>query len=708
VPRSETARIAHFGIFEIDLQSGELRRNGLKVKLQEQPFQILALLLEHPGEVVTREELRRTLWAADTFVDFEHGLNAAIKRLRVALGDSAETPVFIQTLPKRGYRFLAPIHASNDASAGAELAKPPLFTRKSLLNRRFLLTLSLLIFVPVALFVGQRRWGFITAHSVAVLAPSPKIVPFTSFPGVESDPAFSPDGKQIAFVWDGDSGRDTNVYVKFIGGEKPLQISKSGGSVYSPAWSPDGHYVAFERCSGGPCGSFLVPALGGAERKLSDKAAGIGLSWSSDGKLLVFSAKDSAADPFYISLLSLGTLERRHLSSPPAGMIGDYQPSFSPDGKTVAFNRISSPMVNDIYVTSVDGGEARRVTFDQAIVDGITWTFDGRSVVFASNRAGGETLWMAPISGGTPERLSVGGTTASQPTISRNGDALAYRQGFSHANIWSLELDASGRSVGLPRPLIVSTSWDGGPQFSPDGSKIVFQSARSGSSEVWVANADGSDPVQLTSHIGMSGTPRWSPDGKFIAFDSRPNEHSHIFVVPAMGGSARQLTDGNFEDSVPSWSRDGRWIYFTSNRVGTWQLFKVPDQRGESIQVTKKGGFAAFESLDGQSLYFCKDNDYGIWKMTPPGAEETRILPLSLDWGEWAVATRGIYFVDPSTPEPTINLFDFATRRISRIAKVERSQTVDVPAIDVSPDGRTIAFLRVENVGDIVLVENFH
>lgn len=454
-----------------------------------------------------------------------------------------------------------------------------------------------------------------------------------------------------------------------------------------------------------------MPALGGAERNLTDKAAGTGLSWSRDGKFLVFSARDSDADyadPFYIKLLSLETLEVRHISSPPASIIGDHQPSISPDGKTVAFNRISSPMVTDIYLTSIYGGETKRLTFDRAIVDGVTWTSDGGSVVFASSRGGGRSLWSMAVSDGTPELLSIGGTTAGRPAISRDGDKLAYRQGFSHANIWSLELDASGRRVGLPRPLIVSTSWDGGPQFSPNGTKITFQSARSGSSEVWIANADGSDSVQLTSHVGMSGTPRWSPDGKFIAFDSRPNGHSHIFVVPAVGGSARQVTDGNFEDSVPSWSRDGRWIYFTSNRVGIWQLFKVPARGGESIQITKKGGFAAFESLDGQSLYFCKDNDYGIWKMTPPGAEETRILPLNLDWGQWAAAARGIYFVDQTTPEPTIGLFDFDTRRISRILKVEKAQAHEVPAFDVSPDGRTIAFLQVENVGDIVLVENFH
>src|ERR1700756_5326360 len=115
MPGSEVGRIIRFGVFEIDLQGGELRRDGLKVRLQEQPFQILVMLIERPGEMVTRENLCRKLWPADTFVDFDHSLNAAVKRLRDALGESAETPIFIETLARRGYRFIAPVDGLDDS-----------------------------------------------------------------------------------------------------------------------------------------------------------------------------------------------------------------------------------------------------------------------------------------------------------------------------------------------------------------------------------------------------------------------------------------------------------------------------------------------------------------------------------------------------------------------------------------------------------------
>src|SRR5713226_9255366 len=145
MPATEPNSIVHFGVFEVALQAGELRRNGSKVKLQDQPFQVLAFLLERPGQIVTREELQARLWPVDTFVDFDHGLNAAIKRLRNALGDSAENPRFVETLARRGYRFVAPVAAKpNGTSPALQIVAPP-EPQKSRRGRIALATLSVLL-----------------------------------------------------------------------------------------------------------------------------------------------------------------------------------------------------------------------------------------------------------------------------------------------------------------------------------------------------------------------------------------------------------------------------------------------------------------------------------------------------------------------------------------------------------------------------------
>jgi Tol biopolymer transport system component len=250
------------------------------------------------------------------------------------------------------------------------------------------------------------------------------------------------------------------------------------------------------------------------------------------------------------------------------------------------------------------GGSPRRLTFDNTFVNGIAWTADGGRLIFSSRRDGSQSLWVVPLSAGEPTRLPVGGARASGPTISRRGDRLAYTQGDIHPNLWSIQTSGGGAvSHNRAQPFFSSATYNNSPQFSPDGKKVAFNSARSGDNEIWTCvAADCSDPQQLTFLKAFSGTPRWSPDSKRIVFDSRPREHSQILMVNAEGGRPVALTDGTAEDKVPSWSSDARFVYFSSNRSGASQISKIAATGGQPSQVTQHGGFAAFESSD---VRFC-------------------------------------------------------------------------------------------------------
>jgi len=584
------------------------------------------------------------------------------------------------------------------------------------------------------LLVGIAVWSYMPRPSLERSTipkseppfPPVKVVPFTSFQGRETWPVFSPDGDRIAFTWDGATGDNFDLYVKLVGAGETLRLTTHPGIENSPAWSPDGKQIAFTRFDQGRSAIYIVPALGGPERKLLQLGLGSAwfgypmVVWSTDGRWLAFTDESSPQGNPGIFLLSVETLEKRRLTSPPAQYLGDWWPAFSPDDKTLAFIRQMSEGVSDIYLAPVDGGEPRRLTLNSAAVLGLNWTPDGGSIVFKSTlREGRLRLWRMSASGGRPEPLAVGAdvvwsvTGNSPPSISRHGHRLAYVQSSDDTNIWRIEVPSSAGPANPPTKLVSSTQYEVGPQFSPDGNRIVFQSTRSGFSELWTCESDGTNPVQLTSVAPHgAGTARWSPDGRHIAFDSRPEGHADIFVTSAEGGSPRRLTTDPANDVVPSWSRDGRWIYFSSNRSGTRQVWKAPAEGGLAVQVTKQGGFAAFESPDGRLLYYAKFDSPGLWKMPVEGGVESLVLDQLQTgyWGAWAVADRGIYFINPeATPRAAIEFFSFAARRITRIALLEKEPAKFSPNLALSPDGRSILYTQLDQSGnDIMLVENFH
>jgi Tol biopolymer transport system component len=251
---------------------------------------------------------------------------------------------------------------------------------------------------------------------------------------------------------------------------------------------------------------------------------------------------------------------------------------------------------------------------------------------------------------------------------------------------------------------------ESGPQFSPDGSKIAFESTRSGAYEVWMCRSDGGGLNQVTHFNSVTGTPRWSPDGQQIAFDSRAAGNTDIFVVDSQGGSPRRFTREPSSEVAPSWSRYGRWVYFASDRTGRWEVWKMPSTGGPAVQLTHQGGFAAFESPDGRFLYYAKGLTVpGLWRIPTNGGEEVEIIS-SLEagyWGYWAVVENGIYYLD-TTAKPGINFFEIATHRITRVFDLENRPAMQAPGLAVSPDRSTILYSQLDALNnDIILVENF-
>lgn len=667
---------------------------------------VLLKLLERPGELVTREELRSVIWPADTFVDFDTGLNTVIKRLREVLRDSVEVPLFIETVPKLGYRFIAPVECFDGERAG---------TAPSLKERRISAGAKWTTAAAILLVASAVAYFLRVKESVPVM----EVVPLTGVIGKQNLASFSPDGSQVTFTLTNDPKRGNGLYTALVGGDTLLQLTDDPRDCCS-AWSPDGQAVAFSRNSEEEFNIYTVSPLGGTPRKLyarsrrglyhySTNRAQL-LAWSPDGKLVAFS-EANAEGRSAITLLSLAEHSTRRLTSPPVEHI-DSQPAFSPDGKTMAFVRTSGPgAVDDLFLVPIEGGVPRRLSFDNREIYGPpAWTEDGRHLIFSSTRAGLQSLWRLPAAGGDPRAEAEASTNAYYPAISTKAHRLAYTRRINNNKIWQLTLKDRRHGQRKASILIAAQGFASHPQFSPDGTKIAFESDRSGYQEIWVCNRDGSNPAQITSMAGYAGTPRWSPDSRSLAFDFRPKEHSEIYVVEVPAGTPRQITTvPGANNVVPSWSRDGQWVYFASRGGGKdFQVWKVPIQGGPAVQMTKKGGFAPLEADDG-FLYYAKDFSIpGIWKVPNHGGTEAAVLDTSdaPEWSEWAVVPGGMYFVNSrSSPKPILEFFDFATAGRTSISALD-GQT---QGLAVSPDRKSILYAQLDLDNEvIVLVKNFH
>jgi eukaryotic-like serine/threonine-protein kinase len=551
--------------------------------------------------------------------------------------------------------------------------------------------------------------------------PISKTVPLTSYPGRQINPAFSPDGKQVAFAWDGEQGGNFDIYIKLVDAGTPLRLTNTPANETAPAWSPDGRYIAFCRDLGERSEVWVIPALGGPERRLGESAVvdlpdwGSRLSWSPDGKFLALADRSTSASPFSLYLMSHQTGEKRRLTSAPNGYLGDIALTFSPNGKTLAFIRMRNLGTMAIYLLSLSSsgsaeGEAQRLTPDQAWIGGFDFTPDGRTIVFSSGQYANTNLWAVSAIGGKPERL-VGGENAAGISISRASNRLVYSRFSFDVNIWRIPgLNALDKNR-APTRFIASTLPDAEPQFSADGRKIVFTSSRSGTHSIWICDRDGLNAVELTSFDDTTvGSPRWSPDSQWVAFDSPKAGNWNVYIIRAEGGPVRQLTTGPSNNARPSWSRDGRWIYFGSNRSGAWQIWKAPADGGAALQVTQKGGYEVFASFDGKFVYYAKLGPPGIWKVPLGGGEEIQVLDHGSQ-GLWALTEQGIYFGEiNSSFGPVLKFYRFATRQVETFKEFPKDTKIysGSTAFSVSPDGQWIIYTQFDQASsDLMLMENY-
>jgi Tol biopolymer transport system component/DNA-binding winged helix-turn-helix (wHTH) protein len=704
-----------FGPFRLEPSERLLLRHGQVVSLTPKAFDLLVYLVEHHGRLVEKSTLMAALWP-DTVVE-EANLAFQISALRKALDDGAEGETLIQNVPTKGYRFVGAV-------------KPWVAHAPAPRARQRYRNIGLMILLAAVgaslLLIGVR----FRAGSKETAAPaSARVVQLTTQTGVEFHPAFSPDGTQVVYSrlskgcpsrWCGPQTEHSGLWQMVVGSTEVRPLTTGAGFDVNARFSPDGRQIAFVRRQDelGRRRIMLVSAVGGSAAKLSDfPVADAAIAWSADGKAII-AGRDPVDDPrgdrgLYAVPLAGGAPRAITRAAPPMVHV---DPALTPDGRRLAFVACRSAVlargdcdlnVADIAPDLTTTSSARRVV-TMPMISGPVWGPDGKSLIFAGDLEGGSLyLWKLDADRlGSPGRIESAGRDVGEQVAVAQGRRLAFSR---------VERDEEIVRIAIGQPpvtLISSSSNEAQGTYSEDGRRIAFTSDRSGTMAVWVAEADGSAPHQLThaepNFLGGS-SPKWSPDGKRIALDAESADGpTHIRVTDAEGGATTRLTFGPEDQNLPFWSRDGRWVYYASGHGQG--IARVPARGGAPEPIITGGsGLIASESMDGRSIVFQpKEGDSPLLERSLAGGPVRQVLPC-VQAGAFAVHAKGIYYIPcGGGPDPVVHLLGASDHRDRPVFSLKAYEAYAGWSLSVSPDGTAMLYNTLASMrGDLWMIENF-
>lgn len=699
VPANRRRRLG-FGLFEADLASRELHKRGVLVHLQDQPFQILAMLLERPGEVVTREELREKLWPGDTFVDFDESLNTAIKKLRYALGDSPENPTFIETIPRRGYRFIAPVRTVSHTAElqGSEnvreqnlrsqwaadlqeeladlkgkteshtltLDRPPVLPESELNS-----ALTHISAIPASAERDRtNRWwvawalallfsvglGFGVGYLRRLRAPQRAMHFSVPLRTAMRDLAISHDGRVLAFVAPLPRDGGTALWLHEVGGSGARVLENTEGASY-PFWSPDDGFIAF--FADGKLKK--IPAAGGPVQVISEAPIGRGGAWNRDG-VIVFAA-DSGVGIRRVFAAGGQVALAPGFEQKAATTISNRWPVFLPDGNhflytSVDFGADLHSEANAIYVAALDSREHRRLVTSNGNAAYIPagYLLFSRNGTLMAQRFDADRLQLTGEAFAiTNEVEYLSSVARALFSVSENG-TLVYQSGSGATFSQLAWFDHEGKQIGTLGPPARYAN----PRLSPDGKRVAvdIDDTQSSNTDVWLIEANHQVPFRFTFDPSQDEAPLWSHDGRRILWLSDRGGRNGFFLKASDGsGNEKSLTgsagvDLSFASAPSDWSPDGRFVFYTDLQEGdVLHLWVLPMNGARKPYRFLPGASADVEgqfSPDGRWVAY-SSNESGRWQVyvapfPGPGSK----YEISTDGGQqprWGRAGKELFFL---------------------------------------------------------------
>jgi Tol biopolymer transport system component/DNA-binding winged helix-turn-helix (wHTH) protein len=730
--------VFRFGPYESRPRSRELYKHGLKLKVRPQPLQVLNLLLNRAGDVVSREVLREELWSAETFVDFEHSLNTAVKEIRATLGDSPLTPRYIETLPRLGYRFIAPVEVingvrdlvpspapstsnpnGNPASVAATIpADIPASeisgegARQNQNRHPYLWLAAALAAAGVALAISASLWLRKTEYFWRNPIADARFQTVTDFEGVEEAAAVSRDGHLVAFLSDRDGPMD--VWVTQVGsGEFHNLTHGQAPEIANPLlrnlrFSPDGSLITFwgrqrNGSNSGNISVWAVPTLGGQPRPYLEGVAE--LDWSHDGSRIVYHTP-GPGDPMYVSDGS-GLSDRPPIFTAPAGLHAHFQ-LWSPDSKFIYFVQGSLPDKLDIWRITPAGGSPQRITSHAGLVT-YPILLDRRTLVYlATDRDGlGPWLYSMDVERRVPHRLTPGPDRYTSVAASADGRRLVVTLARPKRTLWRLQIADTPTEVSAPTRVALTTGTGFSPRLGPN--YLLYVAANGANESIWKLATGVGTELWNGQGAQILGGPAISSDGRYIAFSVRQHGQSLLYVMQTDGTNARVVTDSLDLQGDPAWAPDGQSITSAANDHGLPRLFHIPlDGHAPSLFVQEYSLDPAW-ALDGRFVVYSGPDVGTTFSVKAVAADaSTHALPaLTLTRGARHMAFlaggRALVLLRGEIQHKNLWLINLETGAERQLTNL--TPDFDIHGFDISPDGREVVLEREQDLADVVLLD---